>query len=124
MSIGLDDVIAAETVLSDVDGEAGRLIIRGHDLEELAGRMSFEDVAGMLWDGLVPGVPADLRAGFGGARERAFRYLSPLAGSLSGLTPVEGMRLLLSALPDADQEPALLAVGGSAGAAAQATPRA
>lgn len=120
MSIGLDDVVAAETVLSDVDGEAGRLIIRGHDLEELAGHVPFEDVAAMLWNGLVPGVPPDLRAGFGEARERAFRYLSPLARDLSGLTPVEGMRLLLSALPDADKEPALLAVGGSAVAAAMA----
>jgi citrate synthase len=36
MAIGLDDVIAAETALSHVDGEAGRLILRGHDLEELA----------------------------------------------------------------------------------------
>lgn len=119
MSIGLDDVIAAETILSHVDGEAGRLIIRGHDLEELAGRVSFEDVTAMLWDGLVPGM-ADPRAVLGEARERAFGYLSPLAGTLAGLTPVEGMRLLLSALPDADREPAPLAVGGSAVAAAMA----
>jgi citrate synthase len=119
MSIGLDDVIAAETILSHVDGEAGRLIIRGHDLEELAGRVSFEDVTAMLWDGLVP-VVADPRAFFGKARERAFQYLSPLAKSLSGLTPVEGMRLLLAALPDADANPASLAVGASAVAAAMA----
>ena len=36
LSPGLDDVIAADTVLSHVDGAAGRLIIRGYDLEELA----------------------------------------------------------------------------------------
>jgi len=120
MSIGLDDVIAAETALSHVDGEAGRLIIRGHDLEELAGRASFEDVIAMLWEGLVPGASADPRARFGEARERAFRHLSPLAENLSGLTPVEGMRLLLSALPDADENPAFLAVGASAVAAAMA----
>ncbi|MCG7392416.1 citrate synthase/methylcitrate synthase [Microvirga sp. ACRRW] len=119
MSIGLDDVIAAETILSHVDGEAGRLIIRGHDLEELAGRVSFEDATAMLWDGLVPDA-SDPRALFGEARERAFHYLSPLANNLSGLTPVEGMRLLLSALPDADKNPASLAVGASAVAAAMA----
>jgi len=119
MSIGLDDVIAAETVLSHVDGEAGRLIIRGHDLEELAGRVSFEDAAAMLWDGLVPGM-TDPRAILGEARERAFHYLSPLAGALAGLTPVEGMRLLLSALPDADRHPPSLAVGAAAVAAAMA----
>ena len=120
MSIGLDDVIAAETTLSHVDGEAGRLIIRGHDLEELAGRASFEDTTAMLWEGLVPGASADPQARFGEAREMAFQHLSPLAKNLSGLTPVEGMRLLLSALPDTDKEPAFLAVGASAVAAAMA----
>lgn len=120
MSIGLDDVIAAETVLSHVDGEAGRLIIRGHDLEELAGHVSIEDAAALLWEGLVPGASSNPQALFGQARERAFRYLSPLAANLSGLTPVEGMRLLLSGLPDADKEPAFLAVGASAVAAAMA----
>lgn len=119
MSIGLDDVIAAETALSHVDGEAGRLIIRGHDLEELAGRVSFENAVAMLWDGLVPEV-SDPRALFGEARERAFHYLSPLAKNLSGLTPVEGMRFLLSALPGADRHPASLAIGASAVAAAMA----
>ena len=35
MNPGLDDVIAAETVLSHVDGEGGRLVVRGFELEEL-----------------------------------------------------------------------------------------
>ena len=39
---GLRDVVAAETVLSDVDGAAGRLILRGFTLDELAGRVSYE----------------------------------------------------------------------------------
>lgn len=118
MSIGLDDVVAAETALSHVDGEAGRLVIRGHDLEELAGRVTFEDATAMLWAGLADA--SDPRTLFGEARERAFSYLSPLAGNLSGLSPVEGMRLLLAALPDADENPAALAVGASAVAAAMA----
>ena len=33
MSNGLEDVVAAETILSDVDGLAGRLIIRGQPLD-------------------------------------------------------------------------------------------
>ncbi|RVB05127.1 citrate synthase/methylcitrate synthase, partial [Mesorhizobium sp. M7A.F.Ca.CA.004.05.1.1] len=40
MANGLDDVVAAETVLSDVDGLGGRLTIRGHSLPELAGRLN------------------------------------------------------------------------------------
>src|SRR3954453_3256771 len=42
VSDGLEHVVAAETVLSKVDGEAGVLILRGHYLQDIAGRRSFE----------------------------------------------------------------------------------
>ena len=32
---GLEGVVAAHTVLSEVDGAAGRLVIRGHTLDEI-----------------------------------------------------------------------------------------
>ena len=54
---GLRDVVAAETVLSDVDGAAGRLIIRGFTLDELAGRVSFEQACRLLLDGMFEGLP-------------------------------------------------------------------
>ncbi|MEJ2459265.1 MAG: citrate/2-methylcitrate synthase, partial [Novosphingobium sp.] len=54
MTSGLDGVIEAETVLSHVDGEAGRLVIRGHDLGDIAGHMSFESVVERLWSDIVP----------------------------------------------------------------------
>ncbi|MBB3018824.1 citrate synthase [Microvirga lupini] len=120
MTIGLDDVVAAETALSHVDGEAGRLIIAGHDLEELAGRVSFEDVTAMLWEGLVPHAASDPKALLSEARQRAYRYLAPLSPRLAGLTPVEGMRLLLASLPDADEDHPSLAVGAAGIAAAMA----
>ncbi|UVF18538.1 citrate synthase [Microvirga terrae] len=120
MSIGLDDVVAAETVLSHVDGQAGRLIIGGYDLEELAGRVSFEDVVAMLWTGLVPDIAADPRALLGRARARAWGHLALLAPRLAGLTPIEGMRLLLSGLPDAEEGHPALAVGAAGVAAAMA----
>jgi citrate synthase len=122
MTIGLDDVVAAETALSHVDGEAGRLIIRGHDLEELAGRVSFEDAVAMLWEGLVPSAASDPKALLSEARQRAYAHLAPLAPQLAGLTPVEGMRLLLASLPDAERDHAALAVG-AAGVAAAMTMR-
>ena len=43
MTDGLENVIAAETVLSEVDGKAGRLVIRGCAVEALALTARFED---------------------------------------------------------------------------------
>ena len=35
---GSEGIVAAETVLSEVDGEAGRLTLRGHRLQDIAGQ--------------------------------------------------------------------------------------
>ena len=51
---GLDGVVAAQTRLSHVDGQAGELIIGGYALKELAGRVSFEEAAYLLWVGALP----------------------------------------------------------------------
>jgi citrate synthase len=51
---GLEGVVVARTELSEVDGQQGRLTIRGYDVEELAGRASFEEVAYLLWHGELP----------------------------------------------------------------------
>ena len=57
---GLDGVVAARTRLSHVDGLAGELIIGGYELKELAGKVSFEEAAHLLWSGRLPG-PDELR---------------------------------------------------------------
>ena len=38
-------LVVADTVMSEVDGEEGRLIVRGHVLEELVASRGFEGVA-------------------------------------------------------------------------------
>jgi citrate synthase len=63
---GLEGVVVAETQLSDVQGEAGRLVIAGAEVERLAGRVRFEDVAAMM----MP--PLDLSRG----RARAWELLA------------------------------------------------
>jgi citrate synthase len=123
MKPGLDNVIAADTVLSHVDGEAGRLIIRGYDLEELAGRTSFEDATALLWQDFCP---ADVIArDLGTARLDAFRQFQSIRAPWDALTAVEAMRLLLSSIPDGDRrhEPVrvLAAAGVAAGYATRAT---
>ena len=51
---GLEDVVATRTRLSSVDGAAGRLVIAGFPVEELAGRASFEETLYLLWNGALP----------------------------------------------------------------------
>ncbi|HVH15193.1 MAG TPA: citrate/2-methylcitrate synthase, partial [Candidatus Angelobacter sp.] len=51
---GLEGVIVATTSLTKIDGQAGRLIYRGYDVTQLAGRVSYESVAHLLWYGHLP----------------------------------------------------------------------
>jgi citrate synthase len=51
---GLEGIVAAATKISDVDGARGRLTLRGYDINELSGRVSFEEVAYLLWHGKLP----------------------------------------------------------------------
>ncbi|HMC26943.1 MAG TPA: citrate/2-methylcitrate synthase, partial [Verrucomicrobiae bacterium] len=44
VSKGLEGVVAAHTRLSDVRGDVGELIYCGYNINELAGKVSFEEV--------------------------------------------------------------------------------
>ena len=100
---GLEGVVAAETVLSDVDGLAGRLVIRGYELGELAGRTSFEDAVRLLLGGMFEDLPsaAELKARLGRARAEAFAEVHALE-DLQLHDPVERLRALMARLPDGD----------------------
>jgi citrate synthase len=99
---GLEGVVAAETILSEVDGEAGRLVLRGHRLADIAGQRSLEWLIGELWRGFVAGdlSEAALRRDLGLARVAAFDTVAPLLDAASRLAPIEALRLLLAAIPD------------------------
>ncbi len=58
---GLEGVVAAETRLSDVRGEIGELIYCGYDINELAGKVCFEEVVHLLHQNRLPG-RAELQA--------------------------------------------------------------
>lgn len=53
---GLEGIVAAETEISLVDGEGGRLIYRGYRVEDLANNHIPEEVANLLWKGSLPDV--------------------------------------------------------------------
>lgn len=51
---GLEGIVAATTSISNVDGQAGRLIYRGYDIHDLAHSTTFEEIAYLLWFGNLP----------------------------------------------------------------------
>ena len=115
MDAGLENTIAAETVLSKVDGQAGRLVIRGHDVDHLAATARFEEIVHLLWSGFFEELPDvdTLERDLGDARLAAFRRIEPALPLLNGKPPIEGVRTALSLMPDGDGlETALIALAG------------
>jgi len=53
-SRGLEGVVANTTRLSDVIGDKGQLIYCGYDINELAGKVSYEEVVYLLWNNKLP----------------------------------------------------------------------
>lgn len=53
-SKGLEGVVAAQTALSHVYGEEGRLVYAGYEIEDLAENVTFEEVCHLLWFGELP----------------------------------------------------------------------
>jgi citrate synthase len=97
---GLAGVLVARTELSNVEGELGRLSVRGHAIEQLTGSVAFEAMVGLLLDGALPGAArlAALSAELGEARARAHARLAPCFGALRGASAMTTLRSALSLL--------------------------
>ncbi len=101
---GWDNVVAAETALSDVDGLNGRLVIRGHRVEDLSGRIPFEAAAHLMLDGLLDDLPNEpaFAARLGDARARVFAEVAALDAALARRPAFDAVRALVARLPDGD----------------------
>jgi citrate synthase len=98
-SPGLKGVVAFETEIAEPDREGGSLRYRGIDIEELAGRVPFENVWGLLVDeALEPGLPA----AYCKLPIRTGGYMSDLQAGLAVLGGHWGLKQLI----DADDEQA------------------
>lgn len=93
---GLEDVVAAVTRLSDVDGAEGRLVISGRSVEELAGTVTFEELASRLFGREI--APRDL----GEAREAAFEQIAALGDALDLPDAMDALRAAMAHLADED----------------------
>jgi citrate synthase len=87
---GLEGITAAATEIAEVDGARGKLTLRGYDISELSGRITFEEVAFLLWHGKLPNKLelAELQAEISSARDLqpavldALKVLSTKAGGM------------------------------------------
>lgn len=107
---GLDGVIAATTRLSDVKGDIGELIYCGYDINELAGKVTFEEVIHLLHHGHLPNKKelAELKEHLAGGRELPEGVIRILKKFPKSTPPMHAIRTAISALgcfdPDAEDD--------------------
>ena len=81
---GLEGIVAAESRISDVNGDEGKLIYAGYDIHDLAEHSTFEEVVYLLWHGELPS-------------RTALEELKHQLGNETGLpTPIQ---VLISSIP-------------------------
>lgn len=93
---GLEGIAVAETRLSHVDGEGGRLLIGGYPVEELAPQARFEEVLHVLWYGRAPSETQTeaLRARLAAERELPAATLTLLrAAAARGVPAMDALRM-------------------------------
>lgn len=110
---GLEGVVVAHTGLSDVDGQNGRLILRGKSIQDLAGLVPFEQAVLHLWHSYVFSDADELRRAFGAAREAAWSIVPVLEKASQDLSVYERMQLGLAALPIPKDRPQAVSISGA-----------
>ncbi len=105
---GLEGIVAANSGVCWIDGEAGVLAYRGIDIHELAERSTFEETTYLLWHGTLP-TCAELER-FSRELAEARELPAPVIGLMKAFpreaTPMEVLRTAVSALSfyDADEK--------------------
>src|SRR6187401_2208603 len=100
VSKGLEGVVAAETRRGEVKGAEGVLFYCGYDMNELAGKVSYEEVVYLLFHNLLPnrteleGLTTALRA----ERELPQGVIDFLTTAPKSAKPIDIMRTAVSML--------------------------
>src|SRR5665213_138806 len=106
ISKGLDGVVAAQTRLSDVRGEIGQLIYAGYDINELAGKVTYEEVIHLLHWNHLPNKSelAELKCLLAADRELPKGIIDILRIPPKDTPPMDMIRTAISALGCFDAE--------------------
>ncbi len=110
---GLEDVVAAHTCLSHVDGARGELIIAGWPLEQLVQHFDYSATAALLWQPFLPELDAaKISFGLGQSRLQAWQALKPFASKIRSLSALDALRLgldLTADLPELEDQVGVIA---------------
>ena len=105
---GLEGIVAANSGICWIDGDAGVLSYRGIDIHELAVHSTFEETTYLLWNGILPNQLAlrEFESHLALARSVDQRMIDMLRSFPTSATPMEVLRTAVSALSfyDADEK--------------------
>lgn len=99
-SKGLEGIVATNSSICWIDGDAGVLAYRGIDIHELASKSTFEETTYLLWNGRLPN-RSELDTFTGhltGARKLPAQILDLMKSFPKQATPMEVLRTTVSAL--------------------------
>jgi citrate synthase len=97
---GLEGVVAAKTRLSDVKGDVGELIYAGYNINELAGKVSYEEVVHLLHHNHLPNRRElnDLKSRLAAARDLPDGVIKLIKSLPRNTPPMHAIRTAISAL--------------------------
>ena len=97
---GLEGIIANSTSLSDVLGKEGVLIYAGYDINELAGKATYEEIVYLLWHGALPNRAEldELKAKLRNERELPRGVVDFIKSTPHNANPMDVMRTAVSML--------------------------
>src|SRR6185437_5622138 len=97
---GLAGIVAAESRICWIDGEAGVLSYQGYDIRTLGENATFEEVVFLWWNGRLPNQSEldELKAALVANREIPAGVEAFLKGVPKGATPMAVLRTAISML--------------------------
>src|SRR6202167_3031543 len=97
---GLEGIVAANSGICWIDGDAGILSYRGIDIHELAEHSTFEECTYLLWNGILPNRQAlrEFQSQLSLARSLDQRVIDLMRSFPTSATPMEVLRTTVSAL--------------------------
>lgn len=103
---GLEGIVANSTSLSDVLGQEGVLIYAGYNINELAGKATYEEVVHLLWHGSLPDRKqlAELKSRLADERELPAGVVKFLQSAPAKANPMDVIRTAISMLGLYDNE--------------------